>query len=100
MAETQASAALQGVTFEGSDLASLLQKEFKPATEERRSRIEQTVQTLAEQALSNAQIVGGDVFATVDAMRHGIVTTTSLMACCPWAWEAMQMLRDDAYEFQ
>ena len=34
--------------------------------------------------------------ATVEAMRNGIVTTTSLMACCPWAWEAMQMLRDDA----
>ncbi|MEZ4529813.1 MAG: polysaccharide deacetylase family protein [Thermomicrobiales bacterium] len=33
--------------------------------------------------------------ATVEAMRNGIVTTTSLMACCPWAWEAMEMLRDD-----
>jgi predicted glycoside hydrolase/deacetylase ChbG (UPF0249 family) len=34
--------------------------------------------------------------ATVEAMRTGIVTTTSLMACCPWAWEAMEILRDDA----
>ena len=34
--------------------------------------------------------------ATVEAMRNGIVTTTSLMACCPWAWEAMEFLRDDA----
>lgn len=33
--------------------------------------------------------------ATVEAMRRGIVTTTSLMVCCPWAWEAMGMLRDD-----
>ncbi|MGC4047627.1 MAG: polysaccharide deacetylase family protein [Armatimonas sp.] len=33
--------------------------------------------------------------ATVEAMRNGIVTTTSLMACCPWAWEAMQILKDD-----
>ena len=33
--------------------------------------------------------------ATVDAMRQGIVTTTSLMACCPWAWEAMHMLKAD-----
>jgi predicted glycoside hydrolase/deacetylase ChbG (UPF0249 family) len=33
--------------------------------------------------------------ATVEAMRSGIVTTTSLMACCPWAWEAMEMLQDD-----
>lgn len=34
--------------------------------------------------------------ATVEAMRTGIVTTTSLMACCPWAWEALQMLKEDA----
>lgn len=33
--------------------------------------------------------------ATAEAMRSGIVTTTSLMACCPWAWEAMEILRDD-----
>lgn len=33
--------------------------------------------------------------ATVEAMRTGIVTTTSLMACCPWAWEAMQLLKDE-----
>ena len=32
--------------------------------------------------------------ATFEAMRHGLVTTTSLMACCPWAWEAMHMLAD------
>ena len=31
--------------------------------------IEAAVQTLAEQALQNAQVIGGDVFATVDAMR-------------------------------
>lgn len=34
--------------------------------------------------------------ATIDAMRNGIVTTTSLMACCPWAWEGMQLLQANA----
>ncbi|MCA9860622.1 MAG: polysaccharide deacetylase family protein [Thermomicrobiales bacterium] len=34
--------------------------------------------------------------ATIEAMRHGLVTTASLMTCCPWAWEAMQLLRDDS----
>lgn len=34
--------------------------------------------------------------ATVEAIRRGIITTTSLMACCPWAWEAMQWLKDDS----
>ena len=54
------------------DFSQLLQKEFKPADDVRKGRIEQAVQTLAEQALSNAQTLGGDVFATVDAMRSAL----------------------------
>lgn len=34
--------------------------------------------------------------ATIEAMQNGIVTTTSLMACCPWAWEGMQLLQANA----
>ena len=68
----QQSEQAQATTTEISDFQALLQKEFKPANDERRSRIEQAVQTLAEQALHNAQIIGGDVFATVDAMRSAI----------------------------
>jgi type VI secretion system protein ImpC len=54
------------------DFSALLQKEFKPNTEAKQSRIEQAVQTLAQQALSDAQIIGGDVFSTVDAMKAAI----------------------------
>jgi type VI secretion system protein ImpC len=54
------------------DFASLLQKEFKPNTEAKQSRIEQAVQTLAAQALADAQIIGDDVFTTVDAMKAAI----------------------------
>jgi type VI secretion system protein ImpC len=54
------------------DFAALLQKEFKPATETKKSRIEQAVQTLAQQALSDAQIISDDVFATIDAMKAAI----------------------------
>ena len=54
------------------DFSALLQKEFRPTDDARRSRIEQAVQTLASQALANAQTIGGDVFATVDAMRAAI----------------------------
>ncbi|HEX8414245.1 MAG TPA: type VI secretion system contractile sheath large subunit, partial [Sphingomicrobium sp.] len=54
------------------DFQSLLQKEFKPANDERKSRIEVAVQTLAQQALENTQVIGGDVFATVDAMRAAL----------------------------
>ncbi len=54
------------------EFSQLLQREFKPADDVRKSRIEQAVQTLAVQALSNAQTLGGDVFATVDAMRAAL----------------------------
>lgn len=51
------------------DFSALLQKEFKPKDEEKQSRIEAAVATLAQQALSDAKVIGDDVFATVDAMR-------------------------------
>lgn len=54
------------------DFASLLQKEFKPADDVRKGRIEEAVQTLAQQALQDAAIIGDDVYATVDAMRAAI----------------------------
>ena len=72
MAETQASASLAGVTMEGSDLASLLQKEFKPKSDDARSAVEQAVQTLAQQALAQTQLIGNDVVASIEAMIAAI----------------------------
>ena len=46
-------AALQGVTYEGNDFASLLNKQFKPKSDEAKSAVEQAVLTLAQQALVN-----------------------------------------------
>ena len=37
MAETQLQTQLEGVTLEGDELTSLLQKEFKPKTDEAKS---------------------------------------------------------------
>jgi type VI secretion system protein ImpC len=54
------------------EFTALLQKEFKPGTEAKQSRIEEAVKTLAQQALADAQIIGEDVFSTVDAMRAAI----------------------------
>lgn len=54
------------------DFTALLQREFKPNTDSKRSRIEQAVQTLAQQALSDAQIIPGDIFATVEGMIAAI----------------------------
>ncbi|MCC2628371.1 MAG: EvpB family type secretion protein [Thermomicrobiales bacterium] len=73
MAETQAGASpLQGVEFEGGDFASLLNKEFKPKTDEAKSAVEVAVQTLARQALSNAALISNDVFKTIESMIAAI----------------------------
>lgn len=62
----------QGEAIALDDFASLLQKEFKPTNDARASRIELAVQTLAQQALADAQVIGHDVFTTVDAMKAAI----------------------------
>jgi type VI secretion system protein ImpC len=72
MAETQGQSALETVTMEGGDLASLLKKEFKPKTDEAKSAVEQAVQTLAQQALSQTQLIGKDVVASIEAMVAAI----------------------------
>lgn len=72
MAEAQTSSALTSVAFEGSDLASLLQKEFKPKTDEAKSAVEAAVQTLAQQALSQTALIGNDVVKSIEAMIAAI----------------------------
>ena len=59
-----------GVALETSedDFAALLNKEFKPNTDQKKSRIEQAVQTLAQQALSDANIIGEDIYMTIEGM--------------------------------
>ena len=62
MAEAQSvQSALENVVYEGNDFASLLQKEFKPKTSEAKSAVQVAVQTLAQQALSQASLVRSDV---------------------------------------
>jgi type VI secretion system protein ImpC len=58
--------------MEGSDLASLLQKEFKPKSDDAKSAVEQAVQTLAQQALAQTQLIGSDVAASIEAMIAAI----------------------------
>ncbi len=73
MAEVQTSSSpLASVAMEGSDLASLLQKEFKPKTDEAKSAVEQAVQTLAQQALAQTQLVGADTIKTIEDMIAAI----------------------------
>ncbi|WP_326534391.1 type VI secretion system contractile sheath large subunit [Pseudorhodoferax sp.] len=71
-AQTSSNAALTSVAFEGSDLASLLQKEFKPKSDEAKSAVEAAVQTLAQQALAQTQLIGSDVVQSIEAMIAAI----------------------------
>jgi type VI secretion system protein ImpC len=70
-AQTQASA-LKDVEYQGGDFASLLQKEFKPRSDEAKSAVEQAVLTLAQQALSQTQLIGRDVTQSIQAMIAAI----------------------------
>lgn len=72
MAETQSSSALAAVSFEGNDLASLLQKEFKPKSDEAKSAVELAVQTLAQQALAQTQLIGKDTVKSIEDMIAAI----------------------------
>jgi type VI secretion system protein ImpC len=68
----QAASPLAGVTLEGNDFAALLNKEFKPKTEEARGAVAQAVQTLAQQALSNTNLLSDDAVKSVEAMIAAI----------------------------
>ena len=69
MADTSKEAsALQGVEFQGNEFAALLNKEFKPKSDEAKSAVENAVLTLAQQALSQTQLIGSDVIVSIEAM--------------------------------
>lgn len=73
MAETALQqSALKDVEFGGGDFASLLQKEFKPRSDEARSAVEAAVLTLAQQALAQTQLIGKDVTKSIEAMIAAI----------------------------
>ncbi|MDQ6628439.1 MAG: type VI secretion system contractile sheath large subunit [Pseudomonadota bacterium] len=66
-AVNQASA-LQGIEYQGNEFASLLKKEFKPKSDDAKSAVEQAVLTLAQQALSQTNLIGSDVIMSIEAM--------------------------------
>lgn len=62
------SSALTGVEYQGGDFAALLNKEFKPKSDEAKSAVEAAVLTLAQQALSQTRLIGSDVIVSIEAM--------------------------------
>lgn len=73
MSDTQAQqSSLAGIQFGGSDLESLLQKEFKPKTSSAKEAIESAVKTLASQALEGAKLISDDAVTSIEAIIAAI----------------------------
>jgi type VI secretion system protein ImpC len=68
MAESQAQSSLSGVQFGGTELESLLQKEFKPKTSNAKEAIEGAVKTLAAQALEGTSLISDDAVKSIEAI--------------------------------
>ncbi|NJM10673.1 MAG: type VI secretion system contractile sheath large subunit [Synechococcaceae cyanobacterium SM1_2_3] len=70
MAETSSSAEVQAAvqTLEPTEFASLLQREFKPKSDQAKESVENAVRTLAEQALQNTALISSDVVKSIESM--------------------------------
>lgn len=68
MPETQQNMQAETSVLELNDFENLLEREFRPKTEEAKSAVQQAVGTLATQALGKANLISDDVISTVEAM--------------------------------
>ncbi|WP_431103715.1 type VI secretion system contractile sheath large subunit [Roseateles noduli] len=59
---------LAGITHEGSDFAALLDKAFKPKSDEARLQMEGAVRTLAQHALAQVALIGKDTVASIESL--------------------------------
>lgn len=67
-AELQSSGSAGETAFGTSEFSSLLQKEFRPKSDQAKTAVEQAVKTLAEQALANAALVSDDALRTIEGI--------------------------------
>jgi type VI secretion system protein ImpC len=67
-ASQQAAASAAGETVGQSDFEALLQKEFRPKSDETSQAIKSAVQTLASQVLEGASVVSGDALASIEGI--------------------------------
>lgn len=58
----------QQETLPANELTTLLQKEFKPKTDQAREAVENAVKTLARQALENTVTISSDAYSTIQAI--------------------------------
>ncbi|GAP34880.1 type VI secretion system contractile sheath large subunit [Piscinibacter sakaiensis] len=72
MSTQQETSQAAGATAEFDDFAALLQREFKPKTDQAKTAVEQAVHTLAQQALADTKLISNDVFKTIEGMIAAI----------------------------
>ncbi|MFD3190504.1 type VI secretion system contractile sheath large subunit [Sedimentitalea sp. HM32M-2] len=70
MAEEQAQAEAGGeaTAFGSSEFADLLQKEFRPKSDQAKTAVESAVKTLAEQALANTALISDDALRSIESI--------------------------------
>jgi type VI secretion system protein ImpC len=66
MAETELQSAQGALQYD--EFSKLLQKEFRPKSDDARSAVEQAVKTLAAQALDQTKLIGDDVIASIQSI--------------------------------
>ncbi len=64
-------------TLEAGDFETLLNKEFKPRTDEAQEAVKNAVQILAAQALEQTTVIGSDVIQTIQSMISQLDTKLS-----------------------
>ena len=65
---SEAAAATTETIFGSSDFAALLQKEFRPKSEQAKTAVEEAVRTLAEQILENEALVSDDALRSIESI--------------------------------
>lgn len=68
MSKRQAAVAEQNEVVQTDDFSALLQREFKPKTDEANEAVKTAVRTLAEQALANSVTIGTDSYQAIEAI--------------------------------
>ena len=72
MADKQTESQAAGSTIAVDEFSSLLNKEFKPKTDQAKTAVENAVRTLAEQALKDTAAVSDDVLKTIQSLIASI----------------------------
>ena len=66
--QLQSEAGAEATAFGSSEFAALLQKEFRPKSDQAKTAVESAVKTLAEQALANTALVSDDALRSIESI--------------------------------